>query len=344
MTTSATVAGGHQGSPGDSAFPGASVRWGLLLVALLLAVPAPAAEPLRCEERRPLRLHVYDVGQAAAALVELPDGRSVVVDVGGVRTSVARKLQADLRGRPVSLLWITHPHDDHLSHARAVLKDVPVELWVDSGLDGGSPSRQSAEGMGARLRAEARRHGVPVVAVSPASPGVPFPGDGEALRLTPVLPRRWSRRCLEGNPNDCSIGLRIEYCGSSILFLGDAEAEEERAFEGLGPATLLVVPHHGSRTSTSAHLLRLVQPRYAVISAGRPPNEYCHPARRTIDRLNATLGGQRGRSVAAYDVERCTREARAAPVRVLRSERLWVTSEDGDVTLVTTGQGEFSRE
>jgi hypothetical protein len=31
-------------------------------------------------------------------------------------------------------------------------------------------------------------------------------------------------------------------------------------------------------------------------------------------------------------------------VRVLRSERLWITSEDGDVTLVTTGQGEFTRE
>jgi competence protein ComEC len=320
------------------------LRWGLLLAALHLSAPALAAEPIRCEERRPLRLHVYDVGQAAAALVELPDGRSVVVDVGGVRTSVSRKLQADLRGRPISLLWITHPHDDHLSHARAVLKDVPVELWVDSGLDGGSPSRRSAEGMGARLRAEARRRGVPVVSVSPASPGLPFEGDGDALRLTPVLPRRWERRCLDGHPNDCSIGLRIDYCGSSLLFLGDAEAEEERAFEGLRPATLLVVPHHGSRTSTSAYLLRAVRPRYAVISAGRPPNEYCHPARRTIDRLNAALGGHRERSVAAYDAERCSEAARAAPVRVLRSERLWITSEDGDVTLVTTGQGEFTRE
>lgn len=320
-------------------------RWlGLLLAGLHLAAPARAAEPLRCEERRPLRLHVYDVGQAAAALVELPDGRTVVVDVGGVRTSVSRRLRADLRGRPVSLLWITHPHDDHLSHAKAVLKDVPVALWADNGLDGGSPSRRSAEGMGARLRAEARRHGVPVVSVSPASPALPFEGNGEALRVTPVLPKAWARRCLEGSPNDCSIGLRIDYCASSVLFLGDAEAEEERAFEGLRPATLLVVPHHGSRTSTSAYLLARVEPRYAVISAGRPPNEYCHPAKRTIDRLNGALGGHRERSVAAYDVERCTEASRAAPVRVPRSERLWITAEDGDVTLVTTGQGEFTRE
>jgi competence protein ComEC len=322
----------------------ASARPGVLALALLLSSPALAAEPLRCEERRPLRLHVYDVGQAASALVELPDGRAVVVDVGGVRTSVSQKLRGDLRGRPISLLFVTHPHDDHLSHARAVLKDVPVELWVDNGLDGGSPSRRSAEGMGTRLRAEARRHGVPVVSLSPASPGLPFPGDGEALQFTPVLPKAWARRCLEGNPNDCSIGLRIDYCGSSILFLGDAEAEEERAFEGLRPATLLVVPHHGSRTSTSAYLLARVEPRYAVISAGRPPNEYGHPARRTIDRLNGVLGGHRETTVAAYDGDRCEKRGRAAPVRVLRSERLWITAEDGDVTLVTTGQGVFARE
>ena len=321
----------------------AVVGRGLLLAALLLGGPA-AAEPLRCEARRPLRLHVYDVGQAAAALVELPDGRDVVVDVGGVRTSVSRKLQGDLHGRPISLLWITHPHDDHLSHAKAVLRDIPVQLWVDNGLDGGSPARGGGEGMGVRLRAEARRHGVRVVSVTPAAPGLPFPPAGEALRLTPVLPRAWSRRCLEGNANDCSIGLRVDYCGSSILFLGDAEAEEERAFERLEPATLLVVPHHGSHTSSSERLLAQVRPRYAVISAGGPPNEYCHPAKATVDRLNRFLGGRRETTVAAYDGARCRHASRSAPVRALRSERLWVTAADGDVTLVTSGDGTFTRE
>lgn len=314
-----------------------------LLLALLLPALA-AAEPLRCEEHRPLRLHVYDVGQAAAALVELPDGRAVVVDVGGVRTSVAHRLAADLAGRPISLLWITHPHDDHLSHARAVLRELPVELWADNGRDGGSPSRGGGEGMGARLRAEARRRGVPVVSVTPSTPGLPFPQAGEALRLTPVLPRAWVRRCLEGNANDCSIALRIDYCGSSILFLGDAEEEEERALEPLAPATLLVVAHHGSHTSSSERLLRRVQPRYAVISVGRPPNEYCHPAARTIERLDAVLGGPRTRSVQAYDVHRCDQAARRIPIRIQRSDRLWVTSADGDVTLVTTGDGTFRRE
>jgi competence protein ComEC len=323
-------------------------RRALPLLAALLLLPAPAGasdgQALRCEEGRPLRLHVYDVGQAAAALVELPDGRSVVVDVGGVRTSVSRKLQADLRGRPISLLWITHPHDDHLSHAKAVLQDLKVELWVDNGLDGGSPSRQQAGGMGLRLRAEAARHGVPVVSVTPSSPTFPFAAAGDALRLRPVLPRAWARRCLEGNPNDCSIGLRLDYCGSSILFLGDAEEEEERAFTGLQPATLLVVAHHGSATSSSERLLRQVRPRYAVISAGRPPNEYCHPALRTIDRLNAALGGPRNASVQAYDVHRCDKAARTIPIRVMRSDRLWITSADGDLTLVTTGDGAFRRE
>jgi competence protein ComEC len=318
-------------------------RAAAFLLTLLLPAATAAAEPLRCEAHRPLRLHVYDVGQAAAALVELPDGRTVVVDVGGVATSVERKLSADLGGRPISLLWITHPHDDHLSHAKAVLQSIPVELWADNGLDGGSHGR-GGEGMGARLRGEARRRAARVVSITPAAPELPFAPAGEALRLTPVLPKAWVRRCLEGNPNNCSIGLRIDYCGSSILFLGDAEEEEEKALQHLAPVTLLVAPHHGSKTSTSGWLLHQVRPHYAVISAGGAPNEYCHPAARTIERLNQELGGPRNGSVLAYDVHRCDRVGRTLAARVQRSDRLWVTSADGDLTLVTTGDGAFRRE
>lgn len=324
-------------------------RWPLaaLLALASSAGPAWAAAPtgsLTCAEGLPLRAHFYDVGQAASALVELPDGRAVVVDVGGLRTSVSRKLEADLRGRPISLLWITHPHDDHLSHAKAVLKDHVVEQWADNGLDGGSPSRRSAEGLGARARAAARQRGVPTSVVSPASPAVPLTDAQTALTFSAILPPVWSSACRTGDANDCSIGLRIDYCKSSILFLGDAEEKEEQVLRGLTPVTLLVVPHHGSSTSTSDQLLRKTRPTYAVISVGAPPNAYCHPAASTVERLNRILGGARTSTIPAYQVDRCTTSERGLPRRVERSERLWSTASDGEVTLVTTGDGAFRRE
>ena len=324
-------------------------RWPLaaLLALVMPTGPVVAAAPaglLDCAEGRPLRAHFYDVGQAASALVELPDGRALVVDVGGLRTSVSRKLQADLRGRPISLLWITHPHDDHLSHAKAVLKDHVVEVWADNGLDGGSPSRKTTEGLGARMRSAAAQRGVPTAVVSPSTPGVPIPDAPPALTFSAVLPPVWTPSCRTGDANDCSIGLRIDYCKSSILFLGDAEEREEEALRGLAPVTLLVVPHHGSSTSTSDQLLRKTRPTYAVLSVGAPPNPYCHPAAATVERLNRFLGGARTSTIPAYRVDRCTKAERDLPRRVERSERLWSTASDGDVTLVTSGDGSFRRE
>jgi hypothetical protein len=136
------------------------------------------------------------------------------------------------------------------------------------------------------------------------------------------------------------MGLRIDWCGSSVLFLGDAEAAEDAELQ-LGPADLLAVPHHGSRTSTSQALLRRVRPRYAVISAGRG-NRYCHPAASTIAHLDGTLAaGSRATPVLANVSQGVGRGCGWQPTE--RSARLWVTAADGEVDLVTRGGGVFTR-
>lgn len=302
------------------------------------ARPAATGSSASCRDRRPLRVHFYDVGQAAAALVELPDGRVILVDSGGYKTALTPKLKPDLKGRPLSLVWITHPHDDHLSQFLAVLRHARVEKYVDNGFDGGSPSRRSRSGMGVRMREAAANAGAETWSATSASFSVPLPSS-DTVSFTAIKPKTWLPACSYGSEmNNCSLGIRIDYCASSILFLGDAEAEEE-AMLPLSPATLLVVPHHGSDSSTSPLLLQRTQPRYAVISAG-PRSKYCHPDDVVVRRLNRALGAVNSLTAMTSGQGSGSCGWSEAP----RSDRLWVTAKDGDVTLMTRGDGMFIRE
>jgi competence protein ComEC len=94
------------------------------------------------------------------------------------------------------------------------------------------------------------------------------------------------------NVNDASLVLKLTWRDASFLLTGDIETAGEAALlrsagaEGLR-STVLKVPHHGSKTSSSLAFLRAVQPAVAVVSAGES-NPYGHPAPDVIDRLDAS--------------------------------------------------------
>jgi len=298
-----------------------------------------------------MTLHFYDVGQGLAVLVELPDGRHVLVDTGddprrsgcGERcaassTHLLSSLRTDLLGAPIDLLWLTHPHSDHIGGVPLVLDAFPVRAYVDDGQGAGRADVR-------RARRAAEEHGVAAHVVEPGDARVPLASSPD-LRFRAIVPTAWPQACTH-DPNECSIGLRIDDCASSVLFLGDAEHEEEAMLDPGGPVTLLQVPHHGSETSTSPALLARARPRYAVISAGRPGEgmnrEYCHPRAIVVRRLSRVLGGETTRALDSFDGDRCDRATPADWVSVPASERLWATERDGDVVLTTRGDGVFRR-
>jgi competence protein ComEC len=87
------------------------------------------------------------------------------------------------------------------------------------------------------------------------------------LRITPLWPPRSQPI---GSRNDASLAIRVEMSGQRVLLLGDLEAVAESALVGSGAdlrADVLVLPHHGSRTSSSPMLLRAVAPTVSVASA-----------------------------------------------------------------------------
>jgi competence protein ComEC len=89
--------------------------------------------------------------------------------------------------------------------------------------------------------------------------------------------------------NALSCVLRISAGGRTALLAGDIEAAQERqliARQAPLRADLLLVPHHGSRTSSSSDFLAAVQPRWALVQAGYR-NRFGHPAGEVLARYTA---------------------------------------------------------
>jgi competence protein ComEC len=76
--------------------------------------------------------------------------------------------------------------------------------------------------------------------------------------------------------------VRLQWGDVQFLLTGDIEGTAEQRLRA-EPATVLKVPHHGSRTSSTAGLLRSVSPRVAVVSVGYR-STFGHPHPEVVER------------------------------------------------------------
>jgi len=94
----------------------------------------------------------------------------------------------------------------------------------------------------------------------------------------------------DAGENNRSLVLKLTYGAVSVLFTGDIEQEAESFLLNSRHdlrATILKVPHHGSRTSSSELFVRAVNPAVAVFSVQRD-SRFGHPHPTIVERYQAS--------------------------------------------------------
>ncbi|HHH11510.1 MAG TPA: DUF4131 domain-containing protein [Sorangium sp.] len=262
-------------------------RWAWIALALL---GCGAGEWLARAQGRPvgrLRITVVDVGQGDGLLIDLPDGRLMMVDGGGLfgspvdpgRRALMPLLRARRRSR-IDIAVLSHPHPDHYSGWLTTMEQLEVgELW-DSGL----ARVQKPHGQLVKRMDRLAQRGTKVVALSQLCAGPIFAGRAVIEVLSPC-----PRFDIQRNTNDNSLVIRIRLGKRTALLAGDAEHAQEAllmAHPERLRADFLKVGHHGSRTSTGSDFAAAVSPSVAAISCG-VRNRFGHPHAPTLRTLKA---------------------------------------------------------
>jgi len=228
-------------------------------VVLLIAALWPWPERQTATESS---MTLLDVGQGLSVVIQVGE-RTLIYDTGygepGGFTQAEKVVLPYLATRNierVDTLLISHADLDHSGGALVLHDHLPVRRQLGFG---GEPCRN-----GERWR----WHAVEFLVIN-------GPGQGEMDR------------------NDGSCGLLIKMAGLSLLIPGDVSADRERQWVRYWrdelAASMLVLAHHGSRSSSSHALLKWVRPDWGLVSAGRG-NAFGHPHREVVERV--TRSGQ----------------------------------------------------
>jgi competence protein ComEC len=252
-------------------------RWlgAILLLPMFLILPAAPAPG-------GLRLTIFDVGQGLAVAVQTST-HALLYDTGPVFNSEAnsgnRILVPSLKGMGINRLdnlILTHNDSDHTGGALSVMQEIPVQL-LSSSLPDDSPILLQA------------------TSIQRCSDGQNWEWDNVHFELLHPSPASYAD---EHSNNDRGCVLRITTGENSVLLTADIEKDSERRLLELHPdklqSTLLVVPHHGSKTSSTPAFVSAVQPRFAVFTAGYR-NRFGHPKEEVVERYRS-LGSELLRS------------------------------------------------
>jgi competence protein ComEC len=248
--------------------------WLAPLFVLLPLTPAPGA----------FQMTVLDVGQGLAVLIQT-HAHAMLYDTGPRFNESAdagnRIIAPTLRALGVARLdgvVVSHQDSDHSGGALSILQTVPVD-WFASSLP--------AENAIVRARTLRGKPAERCIA------GKRWTWDGVDFAIIHPVEANYANPKLR--PNDLSCVVRVSNAQGSALLTGDIEARTEADLVRRDPALLradvLVVPHHGSRTSSTPAFVAAVHPEIAAFTPGYR-NRFGHPRPEIVERYASA--GARG--------------------------------------------------
>ena len=235
-----------------------------------------------------LHVHVLDVGQGDAILIQTRSGRQLLVDGGPcpslLPTRVGRRMP--FWDRSLDAILLTHPDADHITGLVEILERYTVDTVVYREMG-------CTESICERWRELLDER---EAAVYCGEAGLSMAFD-QGVRMEVLHP---GPKLLAGNGfNDNSLVLRLSYGEVSVLLTGDIGAAAERQLLTDGvvlESTVLKVAHHGGCSSSTPDFLEAVDPAVAVVSVGED-NDFGHLCEAVLQRLEWRLraGGEEGR-------------------------------------------------
>lgn len=248
-------------------------RWAPPLVATLgllgtsLSVPVPGGG---------WTTTFLSVGHGTCVVVESPDRRVLVYDVGslgdGARAFRAARGWLARRGvRRIAALVLSHPDADHYNGATRLLRTIPADMvWVgprmfdDAGVEGLGELRRQLESSRTPVRvlAAGDRGMLGKLSWEAWHPPRQFEGD---LTSQPAQERVWS-------DNADSLVLTISCHNRTMVLPGDIESPGVDTLPPWGrpPADIAMAPHHGSALGATERFYTWCRPRLVITSGASP--------------------------------------------------------------------------
>ena len=315
-----------------------------------------------------MRVHLIDVGQGAATLIEFSCA-AILIDTGGEEgrrydstQSLMDYLHAFFASRPdlndtLALLVLTHPHIDHTRAAPVVFGEFAVSNLVTNGLVESSGGKQQRSAI---KTAKAKHIGIQAVSANEVPAGgltsavidpVACPdGDPDIRVLWGAVDKsrvRWSPKEFE-NLNNHSVVVRVALGKSSIVITGDLEEDgihellAKQSSSGVLDVDVYQVGHHGSYNATTSQLLRALTPRLALIACGPFDRKstwtgwaYGHPRGVTVDLLEHAMSGAVPRAAIVVPVAPGAKKFEGWQI----TAPIYATGWDSDVVVTMSAEG-----
>jgi len=214
-----------------------------------------------------LTVTILDVSMGNAALLELPQGETWIIDGGGfpgTSFDVGEKIIAPVLWRKkiitVDRIILTHADYDHIGGLLYIAQHFNVkELWT-------SPGNEDSNTYESLLNIAKNNH----IIVKILSKGYAFQNDLISFSILYPPDVNFENNPVFHNRNNRSLVIHLCYDQYCFLFPGDIEKEAEKELLSISgdqlQSQVLISPHHGSGTSSSEEFMKAVSPHWIVIS------------------------------------------------------------------------------